>query len=79
MVKFRKVAVLMGGVSSERDVSLRSGAGIAQGLIDAGCEVTSVVLEEESIEGKIPEGTEAVYIALHGGYGENGEIGRAHV
>lgn len=74
MVKFRKVAVLMGGVSSERDVSLRSGAGIAQGLIDAGCEVTSVVLEEESIEGKIPEGTEAVYIALHGGYGENGGV-----
>lgn len=74
MVKFRKVAVLMGGISSERDVSLRSGAGIAQGLIDAGCDVTSVVLDEESIEGRIPAGTEAVFIALHGGYGENGKV-----
>ena len=74
MVKFKKVAVLMGGVSSERDVSLRSGAGIAQGLIDAGCDVTGIVLDEESIAGKIPAGTEAVFIALHGGYGENGGV-----
>lgn len=74
MVKFRKVAVLMGGISSERDVSLRSGASIAQGLIDAGCDVTGVVLDSESIEGRIPAGTEAVFIALHGGYGENGGV-----
>lgn len=72
--KFKNVAVLMGGISTERDVSLRSGAAIAQGLTEAGCSVTSIVLDKESIEGLIPEGTEAVFIALHGGYGENGGV-----
>lgn len=74
MVKFRKVAVLMGGISSEREVSLRSGACIAAGLEEAGCEVTRVTLDAASIAGKIPDGTEAVFIALHGGYGENGGV-----
>lgn len=72
--KFKNVSVLMGGVSTERDVSLRSGAAIAQGLIDAGCNVTSVVLDKESIDGLIPKDTEAAFIALHGGYGENGGV-----
>ncbi len=72
--RFKNVAVLMGGVSSEREVSLRSGEAIAKGLEEAGCSVSRVVLESESIEGLIPEGTEAVFIALHGGYGENGGV-----
>lgn len=76
MVKFRNVAVLMGGVSSEREVSLRSGACVAQGLEDAGCQVGRVTLDAESVAGKIPAGTEAVFIALHGGYGENGGVQR---
>lgn len=74
MVKFKKVAVVMGGVTSEREVSLRSGASIARGLEELGCSVTPVVIDAESIEGVIPAGTEAVFIALHGGYGENGGI-----
>lgn len=73
MVKFKKVAVVMGGVSSEREVSLRSGASIAKALREAGCEVTEVVLDSESVEG-LPKDCEAVYIGLHGGYGENGGI-----
>lgn len=72
--KFKKVAVLMGGISSERDVSLRSGVAIVQGLTDAGCDVTGIVLDRESIDGLIPDGTEAVFVALHGGYGENGGV-----
>lgn len=72
-LKYKKVAVVMGGVSSEREVSLRSGAAIAKALRDAGCDVTEVVLESESIDA-IPDGVEAVYIGLHGGYGENGGI-----
>lgn len=75
-MKFRKVAVLMGGVSSEREVSLRSGACIAKGLEEAGCEVARVTLDAASIDGVIPAGTEAVFIALHGGYGENGGVQR---
>lgn len=73
MVKFMKVAVVMGGCSSEREVSLRSGANIVTALREAGCEVTEVVLDSESVE--CLRGFDgAVYIALHGGYGENGGI-----
>ena len=73
MVKFKKVAVVMGGCSSEREVSLRSGANIVTALREAGCEVTEVVLDSESVE--CLRGFDgAVYIALHGGYGENGGI-----
>lgn len=75
MRKFHKVAVLMGGVSSERDVSLRSGAAIAAGLREAGYEVSEVVIDREEVYG-LPEGCEAVFIALHGGYGENGGVQR---
>lgn len=74
MVKFKKVAVLMGGISSERDVSLRSGACIAKGLEEAGCLVERVILDSASIKGLIPAGVEAAFIALHGGYGENGGV-----
>ncbi len=70
--KFSKVAVLMGGISSERDVSLRSGAAIAQGLREGGYEV-----EEIDITSKVftlPPAVEAVFVALHGQFGEDGEI-----
>jgi D-alanine-D-alanine ligase len=71
---YRKVAVLMGGFSSERKVSLRSGAAIAQGLRDGGYEVTEVDIT--SREFTIPEGIDAVFVALHGQFGEDGEIQR---
>jgi len=74
---YRKVAVLKGGVSSEREVSLRSGAAVAQGLRDGGHEVVEVDIV--SREFSIPEGVEAVFIALHGEFGEDGEIQQALV
>jgi len=67
------VAVVMGGTSTERDVSLRSGKAVSQGLADAGYAVTPVVLDADAVDG-IPEAVDAVFIALHGGYGENGGI-----
>ena len=73
MVSVKKVAVLMGGVSSEREVSLRSGRAVVKGLEAAGYAVTPVVLEREAVEG-LPAGIEAVFLALHGGYGENGGV-----
>ena len=73
MVSVKKVAVLMGGVSSEREVSLRSGQAVVKGLEAAGYAVTPVVLEREAVEG-LPAGIEAVFLALHGGYGENGGV-----
>ena len=69
---FNKVAVLKGGISSEREVSLRSGAAVAQGLRDGGHEVVEV--DVVSRDFSIPEDVEAVFIALHGEFGEDGEI-----
>ena len=69
----RKVAVLMGGTSHEREVSLRSGAAVAEALGAAGIEAVPLVLERDCVP-PLPEGTEAVFLALHGGYGEDGGV-----
>ena len=73
MARFHNVAVLMGGVSSEREVSLRSGQAVVEGLASADYAVTPVVLDRESVE-TLPPGIEAVFLALHGGTGENGGV-----
>lgn len=70
--RFSRVAVLLGGPSSEREVSLRSGAAVARGLRAAGYEVTEVDVRDERFE--LPAGTEAAFIALHGTFGEDGTL-----
>jgi D-alanine-D-alanine ligase len=67
----KRVAVVMGGTSNEREVSLKSGAAVVEGLKEAGFDVVPVVLSEDRIE-SLPQGVEVVFLALHGGYGENG-------
>lgn len=62
----------MGGISSEREVSLRSGAAVAQGLRDAGYAVTEIDVVTKSFE--LPSEIEAVFVALHGTFGEDGGI-----
>lgn len=69
----RCVAVAMGGTSHEAEVSLRSGAAVAKALREVGYNVREAVLTEDSAR-EIPAGVEAVYIALHGGYGEGGDF-----
>ncbi len=69
---FRRVAVLKGGPSSEREVSLRSGAAVAGGLREAGYEVVEVDVTQARL--KLPAGIEAAFIALHGAYGEDGGV-----
>jgi len=68
----RSVAVLKGGVSAERDVSLRSGAAVANGLREAGYKVTEIDVTGRALS--LPEGTDAVFIALHGDFGEDGGV-----
>ncbi|WP_372847429.1 D-alanine--D-alanine ligase, partial [Pontiella sp.] len=70
--RFSKVAVLKGGVSSERTVSLRSGAAIAQGLREGGYEVSEIDVDSRAFA--LPAGIEAVFVALHGEFGEDGGI-----
>lgn len=67
---FKNVAILKGGFSAEREVSLESGAAIASGLRKAGYIVTEIdVISPDFI---VPAGIEAVFIALHGTFGEDG-------
>ncbi len=64
----------MGGKSSEREVSLASGHNVAEALASLGkYEVVPIDLTEESLDA-LPDGIDAVYIALHGGWGENGGV-----
>ena len=64
----------MGGVSSEREVSLDSGRNVAEALASLGkYEVVPVTLDAESLDA-MPKDVDAAYIALHGGWGENGGV-----
>src|SRR5438552_10352075 len=66
------ITVMLGGPSAEREVSLRSGAQAAQALRSLGHEVHEVDPQNE--KWKLPRGTEVVFLALHGTYGEDGTI-----
>ena len=64
----------MGGTSNERKVSLESGKNVAKALASLGkYEVIPVILESDDLSA-LPEGVDAVYIALHGGWGGNGGV-----
>lgn len=70
----KKIAVLMGGKSNEREVSLNSGKNVAEALSSLGkYEVIPVVIESDDLTA-LPKDVDAVYIALHGGWGENGGV-----
>lgn len=70
--RFKRVAVLKGGPSAEREVSLASGAAIAHALRGLGYDVAEVDVASESIE--LPHNMDAVFIALHGTFGEDGTL-----
>lgn len=68
----KKIAVLMGGPGSERDVSLATGRGVAKALRSLGAEVTEVDVRDENFE--LPADAELAFIALHGTFGEDGQV-----
>lgn len=68
------VAVLMGGTSNERDVSLNSGRNVVEALQSLGkYDVIPTILETDSLDA-LPAKVDACYIALHGGWGESGGV-----
>jgi D-alanine-D-alanine ligase len=69
-----KVAVLMGGPSSEREVSLMSGQGVLAALKGKGVDAHAFDPAERSIFELEREGFERVFIALHGRFGEDGTV-----
>lgn len=66
------ITVMLGGPSAEREVSLRSGAAVAASLRRGGYSVH----ELDPLPGQwtLPPGTELVFLALHGTYGEDGAV-----
>ena len=68
----KKIAVLMGGPGSERDVSLATGRGVAKALRSLGCDVSEVDVRDETFE--LPPGTELAFITIHGTFGEDGQL-----
>ncbi|MBT5297316.1 MAG: D-alanine--D-alanine ligase [Rhodospirillaceae bacterium] len=70
----KHVAVLMGGWSAEREVSLVSGAACAKALQDAGMDVTSIDVQRDmgGLLTRLYPKPDAVFNALHGRYGEDG-------
>ena len=72
MVNQFQVTVLLGGRSAEREVSLRSGAAVARALRALGHVVDEVDTAGESWG--LPAKTEVVFLALHGEYGEDGQV-----
>ena len=80
-----RVAVLAGGRSSEREVSLVSGASVAEGLADAGHQVVSIEIDPDGrwlCDGKFLkltpgqgiEGVDVVFPVVHGPWGEDGTL-----
>jgi len=72
MYRNKKVGVLMGGPSSEREVSLRTGRAVARALRDTGYDVVELDLNEQTAALLVAEGVSVVYNALHGKWGEDG-------
>src|SRR3954469_18492137 len=68
----KKIAVLMGGPGSERDVSLATGAGVVKALRSLGCEVAEVDVKGADFE--LPDDVELAFLTIHGTFGEDGQI-----
>ncbi len=66
----RRIGLLLGGISAERDVSLRSGKNVHNALLELGYDV--VLIDPKTDD--IPENVDFVYNALHGKGGEDGVI-----
>ena len=71
---FGKVAVLYGGISAEREVSLKSGAMVHAALVKQGVDAHLFDTGERDIFELKTQGFERAYIALHGRFGEDGTV-----
>ena len=71
-MKSKKIGVLMGGLSAEREVSLKSGAAVHQALLAGGYHAVAIDVGRDLAAVLVQEKIEAAFIALHGRYGEDG-------
>jgi D-alanine-D-alanine ligase len=69
-----KVAVLMGGDSAEREVSLMSGSGVLKALLSLGVDASAFDPAHTDLSELKSEGFARVFVALHGRHGEDGTV-----
>ena len=74
MKNFGKVAVLFGGRSAEREVSLKSGAAVLQALLRSGVDAHPFDPAVQNLQALVDDGFDRVFIALHGRFGEDGTV-----
>src|SRR5204863_8649160 len=68
----KKIAVLMGGPGSERDVSLATGRGVSKALRSLGIDVVDIDVRDENF--LLPEDVDLAFITIHGTFGEDGQL-----
>ncbi len=68
------VGVLLGGTSAEREISLKSGRAVSAALRERGLEVVEIGEREEIEAGVLESRIDIAFIALHGRFGEDGQI-----
>ncbi|MCK5237477.1 MAG: D-alanine--D-alanine ligase [Deltaproteobacteria bacterium] len=73
-LKSIKIGVLMGGLSEESEISLKSGNAVVSALKDAGYNVIGIEVDRDIALKIARENIECAFIALHGTYGEDGTI-----
>lgn len=69
-----KIGVLMGGLSSERDISIRSGDNVYNALKRLGLNTIKIDVTRQVSDDIKKEGVNLAFIALHGKYGEDGAV-----
>jgi D-alanine-D-alanine ligase len=74
VAQFGKVAVLMGGRSAEREVSLMSGQGVLAALRSKGVDAHAFDPAEQGLDALRVQGVQRCFIALHGRFGEDGTV-----
>ncbi len=72
--EFGQVAVLMGGASAEREISLLTGAAVLEALVARGVQASAFDPAERALTELVEAGCDRVWIALHGPGGEDGAV-----
>ena len=73
-LKNKKIAVLMGGMSAEREVSLKSGGAVHQALLGRGYDSVAIDVDRNIAARLAEQRVDLAFIALHGRYGEDGAV-----
>lgn len=74
MITEKRIGVLAGGTSAEREVSLKSGSAVCKALMDLGYDAVFIDVSDTVCHTIREKGVDIAFIALHGGHGENGAI-----